>query len=873
MINLLTILKTKKTILFFVFLISLTLPFTTFAAEDFTSIAGQKTSRFTGVDTKTGETVDPMFAYTLREHLIKEKRYDEKTAFASSSFFHNKLYDLNLKYEEARNKYQVAGNTPITTDIRYSNIGNSTDAVSTYKDLLVAEQNRLNLYKQILTETGYQGPDTEMTLDSLNDQITTLGVFIENVNKGNVKPGGVVSQDTNVVGAIIGKITGSEQPLLVDVNTDANGNSNQMASRITCDFTSGQGLLGCLAIAVYVGFFKLSALFLWFTGILFNFTLNFTLNIGNLFQETVYGIGGQTGAVYVGWSTIRNLINIFFIFSLLYVAISMIIQSGSYGDKKMITKIVTAALLINFSLFFTKAIIDTSNILALQFYAAIMKSSNEINSQTSNSNSLDGGLSGALLNALNLDTLWTGGGGQKTDPTNSATTADSFASIHKLDAYGLLMISIFGGLFIFIFAFTLFVGVALLLTRTIVLIMLMILSPIGFIGGAVPILGGSAKKWRERLINNAIFAPAYMAVLYLVAQIIFGAAGDGLGRNGNFVTLILNTQGRGTTESTFGILFWFIFVIGLLLAGIGAARNFADGFGKSFSGGVENFLKGKGVGKSGRFNKKEIWDGLKNRTSPVRSLGLRSLRLEGQKARDARLGANLKTAKSKADNLRQRGGESKEQFEVRQAQIVNKVKEKQAQAFGLDTTVDISASDTNQPGHFNVTFIKDASGTVVGYKLGDLNENGKKALKAQKEVARKKFTRRGRNKAADAAKRAEEAFAAPKPGSSGSVEKKRDEIKSKLEKLEKDNGYKIVRTQLETEVSDAKTKAETEAKSGKVTNITYAALKRAQKRYMEHIAEENKHKKELAELEEKLEKVKREEKERDEKEKEKSKKK
>lgn len=74
-------------------------------------------------------------------------------------------------------------------------------------------------------------------------------------------------------------------------------------------------------------------------------------------------------------------------------------------------------------------------------------------------------------------------------------------------------------------------------------------------------------------------------------------------------------------------------------------------------------------------------------------------------------------------------------------------------------------------------------------------------------------------------------------------------------------------------MSDAKTKAETEAKSGKVTNITYAALKRAQKRYMEHIAEENKHKKELAELEEKLEKVKREEKERDEKEKEKSKKK
>jgi hypothetical protein len=68
------------------------------------------------------------------------------------------------------------------------------------------------------------------------------------------------------------------------------------------------------------------------------------------------------------WTVVRDLSNIFFILILLYVSIQLILGLGGSDAKKTIAKVIVIALLINFSMFFTEVVIDSSNILALVFY-------------------------------------------------------------------------------------------------------------------------------------------------------------------------------------------------------------------------------------------------------------------------------------------------------------------------------------------------------------------------------------------------------------------------------------------------------------------------------------------------------------------------
>lgn len=380
----------------------------------------------------------------------------------------------------------------------------------------------------------------------------------------------------------------------------ATGSKPKPPGAILCGFSGSVGVVsignggtieGCIAIVAY-GFLKICALFLSLVGLLFNLTLNFTLNIGNVINVPgdspgPVGLAGSAGAIYVGWSTIRDFVNVAFIFVLLFASISIILKGDKYGWQKVVKNLVIAALLINFSLFFTKAIIDLSNIMALQFYARILDASNQAGG---NQTSMSGGLSEGLMNTLGLSTIWTPGKGLTSSDVNSLASNNNNSG--GIDAYGVIAISIFGGIFLLVFGSVLLLAIVQFLMRSVVLIFLMITSPIGFVGGAIPGLEKVSSDWWSRLKNNAIFAPAYMAVLFIAAQMIFGPARNSIAGGGNIAQLI-TSDGK---ESFIGIGVWFAFVIGLLLAAQLSARSFADKFGSSFTGKVEGWLKNRAIG-------------------------------------------------------------------------------------------------------------------------------------------------------------------------------------------------------------------------------------------------------------------------------------
>ena len=268
--------------------------------------------------------------------------------------------------------------------------------------------------------------------------------------------------------------------------------SQSSAGSVLCFVGIDKGffsLEGCMAIGAY----NLLKFVVWIFGLVamvFNEIILYTLNMAELLSKITI--------IEVGWTAIRDMINLMFIFLVLYVALNTIVGNADYGIKKMLSKIIIAAIFINFSLFFTQAMIDVSNIFALTFYTKITQV------QGTNITNINSGISAVISHAIGLEWIFknTQGAGDINGVGLNATAIFTFA--------------IGSTIFVIITLFVLFAGTIALITRAITLIFLMILSPVAFIGGVVPQLKGVSGDWWKRLTQNLIFAPVYMAFIYLV---------------------------------------------------------------------------------------------------------------------------------------------------------------------------------------------------------------------------------------------------------------------------------------------------------------------------------------------------------------------
>ena len=133
---------------------------------------------------------------------------------------------------------------------------------------------------------------------------------------------------------------------------------------------------GCVAQLVYYAIFVPTSFLLALSGQLMDFLLAYTLDSDS------YSMGNFVGQ---GWKLVRDLTNILFIFVLVSIGIGTIVGWSKLGDKKLIGMVIIVALLINFSLFFTKVIIDAGNILGTVFYSSMgVKASDTTSAITNN---------------------------------------------------------------------------------------------------------------------------------------------------------------------------------------------------------------------------------------------------------------------------------------------------------------------------------------------------------------------------------------------------------------------------------------------------------------------------------------------------------
>src|SRR3989344_2134160 len=235
-----------------------------------------------------------------------------------------------------------------------------------------------------------------------------------------------------------------------------------------------------------------------------------------------------SGSVFIqtAWAVTRDLSNIFFILILLYIAIKMILGIGGHDVKKMIVNVVLMALLINFSMFFTQVVIDTSNILALVFY-------NKLEVRTTTGAGADAkaipydsvtgekDISGAMVNAFNptllLDNNFFGKVATQKIPGGLPVTDRVPGSI----VMGITLIA--AALMIYA-AYAFFIAGISFMGRMIELFVLIIFSPFAFMSFSIPelekigYLGWTA--WKDRLLTTAFMAPIFMFFMYFIFRMI-----------------------------------------------------------------------------------------------------------------------------------------------------------------------------------------------------------------------------------------------------------------------------------------------------------------------------------------------------------------
>lgn len=309
-------------------------------------------------------------------------------------------------------------------------------------------------------------------------------------------------------------------------------------------------------------------LFEWTATLLFGLTNMFFVLSSSLFDLAIgYSLKTSTfniPAITNGFKAVLGVANLFFIFILLYIAIATILQLSNFDWKKTIAKLIVAALLINFSLFFTRLIIDVSNMFAVNFYNSMKYDEGDKSFYGPSSN---------LRNSFNFADMFF-----LPDKVTSATgETTEISNINKATIY------LGGSIFQIIAGFVFLAGVFVFVKRTVILMFLLILSPIGFVGLVIPYTEKFAKSWWDALSNNALIAPVFLFMLYLVCVIVNGGLGlINTADNEGFAVMIVSGG-----EGNMSITLQFLVLIGLIYGALVISEKVCAGATKgavSFAG-------------------------------------------------------------------------------------------------------------------------------------------------------------------------------------------------------------------------------------------------------------------------------------------------
>jgi hypothetical protein len=227
----------------------------------------------------------------------------------------------------------------------------------------------------------------------------------------------------------------------------------------------------------------------------------------------------QDNSLYRAWSFMRNFANIAFVIGFLIIIYSQITNAGlsNYGVKRIMPRIIIAAILVNVSYFLCTIAIDISNIFGYSLQSVFI----------------------SLRNGL------VGSGGNGWDVVSWKSTSGFILSggtalaAGGIGAFSLLAGTVGGAIYLLLpilvgALMAVLVALIVMAARQAIIIVLVILAPLAFVAYLLPNTEKYFDKWKELFLTMLIMFPAF--------SLVFGGsqlAGTAIIHNADSINLIL----------------------------------------------------------------------------------------------------------------------------------------------------------------------------------------------------------------------------------------------------------------------------------------------------------------------------------------------
>ena len=206
----------------------------------------------------------------------------------------------------------------------------------------------------------------------------------------------------------------------------------------------------------------------------------------------------QNSGIYLAWVIMRNISNVAFIVAFLVIIYSQLTSVGisNYGVKKMLPRLVIAAVLVNLSFTFCAVLLDLSNVTGYAFQDAFMGIKNTISTVGENTG-VGWTWSEVIMMILSNGALAGG----------VAATVAMGAELLPLALSALVGIGL-----------VLLLVLLIMAARQALIVILIIISPLAFVCYLLPGTEKWFKKWRDLFFTMLVFFPAF-AVIFGGAQL------------------------------------------------------------------------------------------------------------------------------------------------------------------------------------------------------------------------------------------------------------------------------------------------------------------------------------------------------------------
>ena len=262
----------------------------------------------------------------------------------------------------------------------------------------------------------------------------------------------------------------------------------------------------------------------------------------------------QNSGIYLAWVIMRNISNVAFIVAFLVIIYSQLTSVGisNYGVKKMLPRLVIAAVLVNLSFTICAILLDLSNIAGYAFQDAFMGIKNTISTVGENT-----GVGWTWSEVIMLIL------------SNGAFAAGAAYTISLGSELLPLALSAVVGI-----GLVLLLVLLIMAARQALIVILIIISPLAFVCYLLPGTEKWFKKWKDLFLTMLVFFPAF--------SVVFGGA--------QLAGILIIQNATGPNGGIMQILGMVVQVIPLALTPI--ILKFSGGVLGKFAGFVNDKNKG-----------------------------------------------------------------------------------------------------------------------------------------------------------------------------------------------------------------------------------------------------------------------------------------